>query len=117
MIGAPRAAALAIRLASDDASLDAAVAQTRGLLDRIRQGALRDEDLVRATRAIGRAQLSASLDPRTRTLSLWRDAAPQQAPLLEALRAFAAGALHDDALVIVAARPPRSDARNPTRGR
>lgn len=117
VIGAPRAAALAIRLASDDASLDAAVAQTRGLLDRIRQGALRDEDLVRATRAIGRNQLSASLDPRARTLSLWRDAAPQQAPLLEALRAFAASALHDDALVIVAARPPRPDARNQGNGR
>jgi hypothetical protein len=107
VIGAPRSAALAIRLVADDASLDAAVAQTRGLLDRLRQGALRDEDLARATRATSRAQLSASLDPRTRTLSLWRDEAPMQAPSLEALRTFAASVLRDDALVIVAARPPR----------
>jgi hypothetical protein len=114
VIGAPRSAALAIRVVADDASLDAAVAQTRGLLDRIRQGALRDEDLARATRAMGRVQLSASLDPRTRTLALWRDEAPPQAPSLEALRTFAAGALHDDALVIVAARPPRPDVRSPS---
>jgi hypothetical protein len=107
VIGPPRSPALAIRLVADDASLDAAVAQTRGLLDRVRQGALRDEDLARATRTTGRAQLSASLDPRMRTLALWRDEAPLQAPSLEALRTFAASVLHDDALVIVAARPPR----------
>lgn len=116
VVGAPRSPALAIRLISDDASLDAAVGQTRALLDCIRQGALRDEDLAHATRAMGRGQLSASLDPRTRALSLWRDETPPQPPLLDALRAFAAVALHDDGLVIVAARPPRADVRNQARG-
>jgi hypothetical protein len=114
VIGAARTPALALRVVADDASLDAAVAQTRGLLDRVRQGALREDDLARAARVIARAQLSASLDPRMRTLALWRDEAPQQAPSLEALRAFAASALRDDALVIVAARPPRPDVRPPT---
>ena len=62
VIGAPRAPALALRVVSDDASLDAAVAQTRALLDRVRQGGLRDQDLARATRAVARAQLAASLE-------------------------------------------------------
>jgi hypothetical protein len=111
VVGAPRAPALALRVASDDPTLDAAVAQTRALLDRLRSGALRDDDLTRATRAVARNELSASLDPRARTIALWRGEPASQAPSLESLRAFAAGALRDDALVIVAARPPRPETR------
>jgi hypothetical protein len=110
VLGAPRSPALVIRLVAPDASLDGAVAQTRALLDRLRQGALREEDRARAAASLGRDALAASLDPRARTVDLWRGTAPSPAPPLEALRAFAASTLRDDALVIVAARPPRSDA-------
>jgi hypothetical protein len=111
--GASRAPSLVLRLVADDASLDAAVAQTRALLDRLRQGALREEDVARATRVLARAQLSAALDPRLRTIALWRGEAPATPPTVDALRAFAATTLRDDALVIVAARPPHLPARPP----
>jgi hypothetical protein len=107
VLGGARAPALALHLTADDATLDAAVAQTRALLDRVRQGALRDDDVARATRAIASTRLAAALDPRQRAIALWQDETPTPAPTLEALRAFAAAALRDDALVIVVARPPR----------
>ncbi|HEY4014423.1 MAG TPA: hypothetical protein VGM06_13870 [Polyangiaceae bacterium] len=110
VVGPPHDAALVVRLRSDDASLDAAVAQTRALFDRLRQGALREEDRTRATAAIAKATSLASLDPHARVIRLWRgEGRPAKAPSLDVLRAFAAAALHDDALVIVALRPPRSD--------
>jgi hypothetical protein len=43
-------------------------------------------------------------------VALWRGTHPQLEPTLDALHAFAATTLHDDALVIVAARPPRAEA-------
>ena len=107
VLGAPRAPVLAIRISADDASLDGAVAQVRALLDRLRQGAMREEDRARAAQSLARSALAASLDPRARTIDLWRGASPSPAPSLEALRAFAASTLHDEALVIVAARVPR----------
>jgi hypothetical protein len=125
-VGMPRSPALIVRLTAPDASLDSAVAQTRGLLDRLRQGALREADRTRAGASLARAAFAAAMDPRARTLELWRaepalalttparaslpgESAPPPGPSLEALRAFAASALHDEALVIVAARPPRLD--------
>jgi hypothetical protein len=113
VVGPPRDAALVVRLRSDDASLDAAVAQTRALFDRLRQGALREDDRARATAAIAKAASLSSLDPHARVIRLWRgDARPADAPSLDALRAFAAAALHDEALVIVALRPQRTDDRS-----
>jgi hypothetical protein len=110
VLAAPQSLALLVRLTGPDASLDAAVAQTRALFDRLRQGAIQPEDLARASRRLARATLATSLDPRARVVALWRgDAPPPPAPSLEDLRGFAAGSLHDDALVIVAARPPRLD--------
>jgi hypothetical protein len=113
VVGAPRTSALVVRLVAAEGQLDGAVAQTRALLDRIRQGALREDDRKRAGDALERAALAASLDPRARSLAVWRGETPspglkRAAPSLDELRAFAAAALHDDALVIVAARPPRS---------
>jgi hypothetical protein len=107
----PRSAALVIRLTAADGAMDAAVAQTRALLDRLRQGAVREEDRTNAATAIARSSLAASLDARTRTVALWRGENPSPAPqpTLDALRAFAASVLRDEALVIVAARPPRLD--------
>jgi hypothetical protein len=111
LVGEPRSAAMVIRVEAAEGSLDAAVAQIRALLDRVRQGALREEDRARAGEALSRAALAASLDPRSRVVALWRGAAATPpAPTLDALRAFAASSLREDGLVIVAARPPRLDA-------
>ena len=114
VLGGKRAAALVVRVTTAAGALDAAVAQTRALLDRLHQGALGPDDLTRATAARAAADLASSLDPRARLAALFRadtDAAPATSPpTLEAVRAFAAAALKDDALVIVATRPraPRS---------
>jgi hypothetical protein len=106
VLGAPHAPALVVRVLAGDASLDAAVAQVRSLLDRLRQGALREEDRARAAASLANAGLAASLSPRARTIDLWRSEGAPPAPSLDALRAFAASSLRDDTLVIVAARPP-----------
>jgi len=114
VIGPPRASALVVRVDADDDTLDAAVAQVRVLLDRLRQGAMREEDRARAAHALGDAHADAAFDPRARTVDLWRGATPPHAPpSLEALRSFAAAAVHDDSLVIVAGRPPRAAASSP----
>ena len=103
VVGSPRSPALAMRIVADDASLDACVAQTRALLDRLRQGALREEDRARAAQAL----TGGSLEPGERAIALWRGSASSPAPSLDELRAFASASLRDDALVIVASRPPR----------
>jgi hypothetical protein len=108
VLGAPRAPALVVRVVGPDASLDAAVAQARALLNRLRQGALKAEDRARAASFLGRASLTAQLEPRARAIRLWRGETPDTAPSLDDLHAFAAAVLRDEALVIVGARPPRS---------
>jgi hypothetical protein len=115
--GGELAPALVLRVVADDAQLDPAVAQVRGLLDRLRQGALRDEDLARATRVLEGARRAASMDPRARTIALWRGSTSAPPPTLDALRGFATATLHDDGLVVVAARPPRSPRPTTTRSR
>jgi hypothetical protein len=107
VLGAPQTASLVVRVVGPDSNIDAAVAQVRALLDRLRQGALREEDRARAAAAIARARLAGALDPRARLMALWRGDPPAAPPSLDDLRAFAAGVLHDEAFVIVAARPPR----------
>jgi hypothetical protein len=132
VLGAPLAPALVVRLVAPDASLDASVAQARATLDRLHQGAFREEDRVRAATALGRATVAASLDPRARVIDLWRGEAtagtgdraaagrPKAGPpppTLDAIRAFASAELRDDALIIIAARPARGDAEAPSTGR
>jgi len=99
-----------VRLTATDATLDAAVAETRNLLDRIRQGAFREADRARAATSLAHDALGRSLDPRERVIALWRGETATRAPSLDVLQVFAAASLHDDALVIVAARPSRLDA-------
>ncbi|MEO8875867.1 MAG: hypothetical protein ABI461_09790 [Polyangiaceae bacterium] len=99
---------LAIRIVSSESALDSAVAQTRALLDRIRSGALTSQELARAATRRSQADLTASLDPRARLVATWRGVSSSPAPpSINALRNFAASFFRDDALVIVAARPPR----------
>jgi hypothetical protein len=106
VLGGPHASALVVTIATAPGALDAAVAQTRALLERLRQGALAEGDHARAAAAAEKAGLASSLDPRARLVALFRGASPSSPPpTLDALRAFAAQVLHDDALVIVALRP------------
>ncbi len=115
LVGAPRSPALVIHLVADDAVLDAAVAQTRALLDRVRWGALSEQDRSRAISVLARAGAAASLDPRARAIRLWRGDPPQATPSLDLLRAFAAASMHDETMIIVAVRPARAGAEaNPS---
>jgi hypothetical protein len=107
VLGAPQAPVLIVRLAGPDPAIDSAVAQVRALLDRLRQGALRDDDRARAGAALSRGALASSLDPRARVVDLWRGEPPAPLPSIDDLRAFAAATLRDESLIIVAARPPR----------
>jgi hypothetical protein len=109
VIGPPTAASLVIRLSATNAQLDAAVAQTRALLDRTRQNGISAADFARASRSRERDDLASALEPAGRIAALWRrDAPDSKLPSAQAVRAFAASALNDAALVIVAARPARA---------
>jgi hypothetical protein len=110
VVGEPRSPALAVRIVASEPTLDAAVAKVRALFDRLRQGGLDESDRARAASAMGRAAVASSLDPRTRTIALWRGPSPGSEPSLDALRAFAATTLREDSLLLVAARPARLDA-------
>ncbi len=115
VVGASPASALVVRVVARDASIDDAVAQVRALLDRLRHGALREEDRSRAAAVVTRQRLATSLDPRARAVALWRGEASSPTPsgtasappTLDELHAFSAAWVHDESLVIVAARPPR----------
>jgi hypothetical protein len=109
IVGPPAAASLVIRISATNAQLDAAVAQTRALLDRVHQHGISAAELARAAASRDRDQLARSLEPSGRVAALWRgDADPSTAPTLDALRTYAASALDDAALVIVASRPART---------
>ena len=111
VLGRSGNAALVIRIVAMEGTLDAAVAQARALLERLRQGALSPADYARAAAVRDDEDLRNELDPRARLIALWRGSPPKgEAPSIEMVRAFAAKTLHDDALVIAAARPPRSHA-------
>ena len=108
VVGPARGGALIVRVTTTPAALDAAVAATRAVLDRLRRGPLEEASRARAVAARARGELRASLDPRGRVAALWRGelGAGKPAPSLDALAAFCASSLRDDALVFVAVRPP-----------
>ena len=118
LVGGARAAALVIDVRAPEATLDAAVAQVRALLQRLRQGAIGPIDFERSQALRERWELEASLDPRRRLIGLWREARPgvatpavtnpPAAPLsLDGWRAWAANTLGDEKLVVVIAKPKR----------
>jgi hypothetical protein len=111
-----RAPALAVWIGSAQGSLDAAVAEARVLFDRLRQEGLTEADRTRALAKIADARLESTLDPKARLVALWRgdtDMPPSGFPGLEEIKAFAARTLREEALTIVASRPPRGAARAP----
>jgi hypothetical protein len=106
LVGGANGAALIVDVRAGEASLEGAVAQVRGLFDRLRQGAIGAADFERSAAQRERWDVEASLDPRRRLVELWRDKkALKTAPSLEALRAWAAASLRDDKLVVVLAKP------------
>ena len=110
LVGGARASALVIDVRAPEATLEAAVAQVRALLQRLRQGAIGTADFERSQALRDRWELEASLDPRRRLINLWRDPrpAPPSFPLsLEGWRAWAANTLSDEKLVVVIAKPKR----------
>mgnify|MGYP001043109970 CR=1 FL=1 len=114
VLGWPRAPALVIRVVAPQTSLDAAVMQTRALVDRLHKGGLPAEDFERAAAARAKASLSTALDPRARVVATWRgepiDAAAARRPTPEDVRAFAAKHLSEDSMIVVASRPGRPEA-------
>lgn len=109
VVGGPFAAALVIHVASTEAALDGAVAQARTLFDRLRRGALSDADWSKVAAARATRVSQASLDPRERLAALFADGASRTAPAPSAssLTPIAERILRDDAMVVVALRPPR----------
>lgn len=103
LVGGARAPFFVIHLDAPDGSLDAAVAQTRVLLDRLRT-ATTDDEARSAITLLASRRRSARMDPRRRVIDLFRGDTPP--PTTEAVRAFAA-TLRDDALILAAVRPPR----------
>ena len=114
VVGWPRAPALVIRLVAPNATLDAAVMQTRALVDRLWKGALTPTDHERGLSNAGQAAVASALDPRTRVVATWRNEPiasalqpfPRGRPSYDEAKAFIAKRLGEDALVVVAARPP-----------
>jgi hypothetical protein len=101
-----------VSVVSAQGSLDAAVAEVRVLFDRLRQEGLSESDRNLATATTAAERQESSLDPRARLIALWRgDAEAPTAPGADALRDFSAKILRDDALIVVAARPPRATVR------
>jgi hypothetical protein len=112
VLGPPGARALVVHVEAPAAALDAAVAQTRALLDRVRQGAIADADLAHHVARVREDVAAKMRDPRERLIALFRNEPPTADVGVDRVRAAAAAFIHDDALVIVAARP-RAARRTP----
>jgi hypothetical protein len=113
VLGSPRAAALVVRVSTADGALDAAVLQVRALYQRLAAGALTEDDAKRGIAGRARAELDDAMDPKMRLVALFRDP-PESAPETpESVRALAQTMFKDDALIIVALRPPRAATRVP----
>jgi len=111
VVGPRDVPALVVRVEAPAHTLDAAVAQTRALLDRVRHGTMTDADRTRAATQLSERNLAASLTQRGRVVRLWRDdSGAPRVPPLDALHRFAADVMRDEALIMVASRPPPAKA-------
>jgi hypothetical protein len=108
LAGGSNASALVIDVRAPEASIESAMAQVRGVLQRIRAGAVTQADLDRSLSIRQRWELEGSVDPRRRLLDLWQSRSPSPPPpALEAWRAWTAAALAEERLVVVIAKPKR----------
>ena len=88
VLGGRHAAVLLIEITAVDDKLSDAIAQVRGLLDRLAHGAASADDVAIARRRFQQLETAASLNPRRRIVDLWRGTAPRRAPDLASLRRF-----------------------------
>ncbi|MCL2725414.1 MAG: hypothetical protein FWD69_13360 [Polyangiaceae bacterium] len=109
LLGWPHAPALVVRIASNQANLDAAVMQARALMDRLHANGLPAADLERANRHEMESKIVARLDPRARIVATWRGeptALPQTN--VDGARAFAQKYLGEETMLVIASRPGRT---------
>jgi hypothetical protein len=87
VVGGSALAALVIELHTIDGKREEAVAQIRGLLERLRTGAASASDLRTAAELLSRREALRGLNPRARVVELWQGRARARATL-ESLRAL-----------------------------
>jgi hypothetical protein len=104
-IGGGAAAALVIEIHAVDDKHEEAVAQVRGLLERLRAGAANAADVKSAREYLARAEASRRLNPRGRLVDLWRGARRAEASL-ESLHALHRVAFEAGREVVVMTRTP-----------
>lgn len=114
IVGTPRAPAIVLRISSAQDKLDDAVMQTRALVARIHETGLGKDDYDRAVAQAAKTELATALDPGARIVALFRGediAGPGKRPRarasIEQVRGFAQKQLGEDAMIVIASRPPR----------
>lgn len=114
IVGTPRAPAIVLRISSAQDKLDEAVMQARALVARIHESGLAQADYDRAIAQAAKTELATALDPGARVVALFRGEdisgpgkRPRARPSLDQVRAFAQKQLGEDAMIVVASRPPR----------
>lgn len=100
VLGGNQASALVVALSTLPEQTDAAVAQVRGLLQRLAEGALSAREFDQARAHVERTAVADQLDPRRRMLDLWRGNRSAALPDLGSMRRFLR-ALRFDGHVIV----------------
>ena len=100
VLGGTRAQALVIAVSTLPDRTDSAVAQVRGLLQRLAQGAVTEQELKLARRHFEEQELAAALDPRRRVVDLWRGEKRAAPPDLGALRRFLRALRADNHVVV-----------------
>jgi hypothetical protein len=107
-LGGSGAAALVIEVRALDGKREEAVAQVRGLLERLRLGAATAEDAQRGEQQLLQRSAELSLNPRGRVLELWRGAQSRpRSGSLEGLRALHRAAFEAGREVVVLTDPPQ----------
>ncbi|HMJ16200.1 MAG TPA: hypothetical protein VK524_32520 [Polyangiaceae bacterium] len=105
LLGGASASALVIEIHALEGRAPEAVAQVRGLLERLARGAVTDRDVQLAEQALQRAELVQSLDPRRRIVELWRASPQPRAASLAAVRRMHQRALQAGSHVVVYVKP------------
>jgi hypothetical protein len=107
-LGGSGAAALVIEVRALDGKREEAVAQVRGLLERLRVGAATSEDAQLGQLLLQRREAELALNPRGRVLDVWRGTRPQpRLGSLEGLRALHRAAFEGGREVVVLTDPPQ----------
>jgi hypothetical protein len=104
LLGGRNAGAIVIELAALGADIGPPVAQVRGLLSRLTDGAATNDDVLFARRLHARHRVQSALDPRRRLIELWRGATRRSPADLGSLRSFHQNSLGAARHVVVVSR-------------